>query len=833
MTTRDRANQNHVCPRTGRPVKASTHRWVPWLLPATGLASLIWFVVRVIPKPSRASYPCQRMAAPLASGFVLWLLGMVGSSLAYRRARRLLSQSRYLMAALCAAVAVAAVWWPLSITTSDTADAGFVPTEPPNSPMGVAKGIHAGRVVWFRDPAATRWDGSNGSWWDDDNTDQGVVDDMVSRTIRALTGSPTDVEAWDALFRYFNQTHGLGDIGHTEGETLAIKINMNQDAGDSWGPADGMPSPHVVHAVLDQLINTAGVPGSAITVYDASRYIGDPIYDKIRSNPDPNFQSVAFVVSPVVARDGRIGARHDPDHPIHTPAGVAYLPLCVTQATYLINLALLRPHELYGVTMCAKNHFGSVRFPSTSLYQGWTPSPLHDYGLRDNPMGSYNGLVELNGHAHLAGKTLLYFIDALYPAAHQGGEVTRFTSLGDDWFSSVLASQDPVAIDSVGLDILRSEPRCTNVTGNPDNYLHEMALADDPPSGTFYDPEQDGTRLASLGVHEHWNNAVEKLYSRNLGTGDGIELVVPSLTSQNGPVRNVVRDRRYDFIRHAVQEANDGDEIVVAQGTYTESLDFAGKALTVRSEDPNDPAVVAATAIGGPAYAVAFAAGEDANAVLAGFTLTDAASGIYCQNASPTIRNCRIVNNSEAGVKLWETDAAHPTFANCVIAGNGGAGVEMWSSFGRFASYNCATLLHCTIVGNAGQGIWGGDPIVVNSIIRANGDGAARQIDAHAATTVGCNIEGGYPGEGNIDALPGFVTPGFWALADDPEGCIGLDDITAVWVPGDNHLQQSSPCVDGGVVEPIFGWLTTDMDGDPRDVGDRPDIGCDEFVPAL
>ena len=35
-------------------------------------------------------------------------------------------------------------------------------------------------------------------------------------------------------------------------------------------------------------------------------------------------------------------------------------------------------------------------------------------------------------------------------------------------------------------------------------------------------PEQ---RLASLGVHEHWNNLQEKKYSRNLGVGEGIELV--------------------------------------------------------------------------------------------------------------------------------------------------------------------------------------------------------------------------------------------------------------------------------------------------------------------
>lgn len=49
--------------------------------------------------------------------------------------------------------------------------------------------------------------------------------------------------------------------------------------------------------------------------------------------------------------------------------------------------------------------------------------------------------------------------------------------------------------------------------------------AANPPSGTFYDPEHDGTRLSSLGVHEHWNNPVAKLHGRNLGLDEGIELV--------------------------------------------------------------------------------------------------------------------------------------------------------------------------------------------------------------------------------------------------------------------------------------------------------------------
>lgn len=146
-------------------------------------------------------------------------------------------------------------------------------------------------------------------------------------------------------------------------------------------------------------------------------------------------------------------------------------------------------------------------------------------------MGSYNCLVDLIGHPHLGGKTLLYMIDGLYAARRQKAEVIRFASFGDRWTSSLFVSQDPVAIDSVALDFIRNEPRATDCRGRGvDNYLHEAALANDPPSQVVYNPDGHGKRLESLGVHEHWNNAVDKKYSRNLGTGQGIELVTGPTT---------------------------------------------------------------------------------------------------------------------------------------------------------------------------------------------------------------------------------------------------------------------------------------------------------------
>jgi hypothetical protein len=139
-------------------------------------------------------------------------------------------------------------------------------------------------------------------------------------------------------------------------------------------------------------------------------------------------------------------------------------------------------------------------------------------------MGSYNSLVDLLGHEKIGGKTLVFIIDGLWGAPSIMGQPTEWSlaPFNNDWPSSIFMSQDGVAIDSVGLDFINAE---WTLWDNADNYLHEAAQADNPPSGTFYDPENDGTRLESLGVHEHWNNTTSKQYSRNLGTGNGIVLV--------------------------------------------------------------------------------------------------------------------------------------------------------------------------------------------------------------------------------------------------------------------------------------------------------------------
>jgi len=425
----------------------------------------------------------------------------------------------------------------------------FKPSEAVNSPIGAGKGIFPGRVVWVRDAKATSWDGTAGRWWDDANTDQKAVNGIASRLVQNLTGKKSDKQAWDALFRSFNESRKLGGSGYRPGERIAIKINGNQDRSPEWGvaapprageppaggpggrparpPQNGLPSPQAVVALVTELIETAGVKGADIMIYDVTgiRNIGQPIYTRIRANSNKEYQAVKFLVGDDYKLAGRMPPpTADMANPIHFAKGdlpVGYFAKEVTEAKYMINMALLRPHGMAGVTLTAKNHFGSIHFPNDG---GWSPRVLHNSVMRTQPMGAYNALVDLVGHRQLGGKTMLYILDGLYTATDNEGSVFKWASFNDQWAASMLVSQDPIAIDSVGLDVLRSEPRATQVRGAAENYLHEAALAAKPPSGSVYNPDGTGA-LASLGVHEHWNNATERKYCRNLGAKEGIELI--------------------------------------------------------------------------------------------------------------------------------------------------------------------------------------------------------------------------------------------------------------------------------------------------------------------
>ena len=409
----------------------------------------------------------------------------------------------------------------------------FSPIDAANSPMGTAFGVKPGRVSWAFDPKATSWDGVTNApgWWDDSNTHPEPVAAMLSGTIRSVGDAKTDKEAWNKIFIDFNKRHGKGAVGYKKGEKIVIKMNLNQMHNHGTGTNDSYIAPQLSQALLRQLIQQVGAAPADITIFDAIRNVPSTIFDR----GSKEFPGVHFVDS--TDTDGREKAVVDKTKPMVFAQGglTFYLPTVVTQAEYMINVAGLKGHTMAGMTVAAKNHQGTILKADGSAGARDVHVSIAVKGGGRGPapqaMGAYNGLVDMNGHPEIGGKTMLYIIDGLYATQHNEFRLTpvcKWSSapFNGNWTSSLFASQDGVAIDSVALDFLSSEPSLkTIVTGAVDNYLHEMALANQPPSKTVYDPAKIGKALASMGVHEHWNNAAEKKYSRNLGKGAGIELV--------------------------------------------------------------------------------------------------------------------------------------------------------------------------------------------------------------------------------------------------------------------------------------------------------------------
>jgi len=438
------------------------------------------------------------------------------------------------------------------------------------------------------------------------------------------------------------------------------------------------------------------------------------------------------------------------------------------------------------------------------------------------------------------------------------------------------------------------------------------------------------------GVSQHYSNAVTlRPDTSGLAPGDytcAVTIAYPnaSNTPQTLPVTlhvfpavlNVPGD--FTTIQQAIDSAGEGAEVVVQPGTYTGpgnySISFNGKAITVRSIDPNDPNIVAATIIdcNNRARGFIFSNDEDANSVLSGFTIVNSrerggAPAIYCYRGSPVVTNCVIARNSGGGIHVhWGNPVirhctivnnskdhygggiyvdfeSSPTIENCIISGNSayrGGGIycsessglvirnsliignkSEYSGGGCYFEWSNVVISGCTIAGNAaeenGGGIYSIDSsaTVSDSILWGNYAPADAEISGDCTLRYS-SVEGGWPGEGNIDADPCFAAAGYWGHVEDANIHVEPNDPDGAWVDGDYHLKSqygrwdpngniwvfdevTSLCIDGG--DPNTDWSaelwphgerinlgayggTREASMSPNDVGNVADLDLDGFV---
>ena len=195
---------------------------------------------------------------------------------------------------------------------------------------------------------------------------------------------------------------------------------------------------------------------------------------------------------------------------------------------------------------------------------------------------------------------------------------------------------------------------------------------------------------------------------------------------------------------------------------------------------------------------------------------------MYNNGATPTLTDCVFKDNLAQweGGAIFNDRISDATIKNCTFQGNTGVyGGGIYND--DFSSFE---LVNCTFYGNRamhsagseGGGVYNSaNPSIVLNCIFWNNTPSQIANDAGATTNVFfSDVQGGYPGWGNIDADPRFRDPGSENF----------------------HLQADSPCIDAGLSSDFY-ILPTDFEGDPRvvdgdDDGDEcVDLGADEYYP--
>lgn len=323
----------------------------------------------------------------------------------------------------------------------------------------------------------------------------------------------------------------------------------------------------------------------------------------------------------------------------------------------------------------------------------------------------------------------------------------------------------------------------------------------------------------------------------------------------------------FQRIESAIDSAQNYDIVIVAPGHYrplsSTGIDFNGKAITVRSTDPNDRQVVGATIVDSngtetePRRGFYFHSNEGADSVLNGFAIINGnrpnGGGIYCFFAAPTITNCIITDNTASsyggGINCF---SASPKISNCIITGNtaayNGGGIYCFSAspnvtdcvitnntagrYGGAVASSYGNVTNCTIGNNIadsnGGGLYNCNCSISNCIFLNNTNHAIYEsYSLDVQTVTYClfydNPDGDWYDNETLSTIIGADAINALPEAND------IIDADPLLKPDGYHLQVTSPCVNAG--DPLADSNSqADIDNQRRMLYGRIDIGADEVL---
>ncbi|MHC4216995.1 MAG: right-handed parallel beta-helix repeat-containing protein [Planctomycetota bacterium] len=324
----------------------------------------------------------------------------------------------------------------------------------------------------------------------------------------------------------------------------------------------------------------------------------------------------------------------------------------------------------------------------------------------------------------------------------------------------------------------------------------------------------------------------------------------PNDKTVSDPLEDGTEDHPFDAIQEAIDAAEDTDEIVVAPGTYIETIQFLGKAIWLHSSDGPALTIIGPTL----SQVVVCHNGEGRDTKLEGFTLTGGGVGMYNVASSPTVINCVFSNNqgyAGAGA-MYNLGGSSPMITNCTFSGNSaqhGAGMLNWDSDpivsnctfrentasenggaiacilgseatitnctfsgnsaqyggGVFLKSSAATITNCTFSGNSAPNSGGGiqstfssRATVINCTFSGNTYGAICRCNSAGPTNVANTVLWNNPPQAIVGVGSGMVS---YSNVQGGWPGIGNFDADPMFVDpgnGDYRLMPSSPCIDAG-----------------------------------